>query len=186
MAEPASPPSTTTWVVVGVAAAVAVVVFGVLLTLPAWRERGGARLAVAVLALQTGAVVVGAIVLVGLAIRTWQLIDRPEDDPGVALVRISGIDGDTAFFALMVLLVAVGAALLVTITALCARFAAGTDPLERTVACALLALELGVAAYLVVRFATGDQAWPSLVGTIAFPVLAAAFATCWPSRTAPA
>ena len=43
---------------------------GVLLTLPAWRVRSGARVAVAVLTAQAGAVAVAGTVLVAAAVRT--------------------------------------------------------------------------------------------------------------------
>ncbi len=182
VAGPSSRPSAATWTTVWVAGALAVVVVGVLLTLPAWRQRTGARAAVAVLTLQTGAVSVAAVVLGGMAVRSWQLIDRPEGEQAASLVRLSGIDGDTGFFALMVLLVVLGGGLFATMSALATRFAAADDGWERLVASALLALELGAASYLVVRFALGARAWPFTAGTAAAPILLAALITCWPRR----
>lgn len=182
VAAPSSTPSTATWTAVWVAGITAALVVGVLLTLPAWRVRSGARVAVAVLTAQVGAVVVAGTVLGGAAIRTWQLIDHPPEDPATALLRLSGIDGDTAFFALMVLLLVLSASLLATITALAARFAAGADPVERLITCALLAVELGASGYALVRYVTGADGWPYLTGALAFPLIAIAFATCWPTR----
>jgi hypothetical protein len=183
---PASRPSAATWAAVWIAGLAAALVVGVLLTLPVWRQRHGARLAVAVLTLQAGAVVVTGAVLGGVAIRSWQLIERPLDaPPATALLRLSRIDGDTAFFALMVLTLAVGVGLVATLTALAARFAGSRDHLERWLACALLATELGGAGYALVRLVLGAHGWPYLGGALAFPVIGLALATCWPRRTAP-
>ncbi|MGH9275907.1 MAG: hypothetical protein ACRDZU_14780, partial [Acidimicrobiales bacterium] len=172
--EPSSTPSTATWTIVWAAGIVAALVVGVLLTLPAWRVRSGARVAVAVLTAQVGAVVVAGTVLGAAAIRTWQLIDRPPDDPATALLRLSRVDGDTAFFALVVLLVVLAASLVATVTAVAARFAAGADPVERSIACAVLAIELGGAAYALVRLVLGAHGWPYLGGALAFPPIAIA------------
>ncbi len=178
---PTTTPSTTTWVMVWTAGIAAALVLGVLLTLPAWRTRGGARLAVAVLTAQSGAVAVSSVVLAGAAVRTGQLIDRTPDEPAAhALLRLSRIDGDTAFFALVLLTLAVGAGLVTTITALSARFAAGSDPLERWVACAVIIVELGGASYALVRFVLGADSWPYLGGALVFPVLAVTLISCWP------
>lgn len=179
---PSTTPSTATWTIVWAAGIAAALVIGVLLTLPAWRTREGARLAVAVLTMQAGGVVVAATVLAGAAVRSWQLIDGAPGEPATALVRLSRIDGDTAFFALMLLLLALGAALVTAITALVARLAAGSDPLERWVACAVIIIELGGASYCLVRLVLGAGGWPYRGGAFAFPVLALAVASCWPTR----
>jgi CHASE2 domain-containing sensor protein len=183
VARPATPPTTATWIAVWAAGVLVALLAGLLLTLPAWRARRGARLAVAVLTVQTGALVVSGGVLTGVAVRSWQLVDQPADAaPAVALVRLSRIDGDTAFFALMVLLLVVVGALVVTLTAMAARFAATDDPIERGIACALLAIELGGAGYAAVRLALGAHGWPYLAPTIALPLLALATATARPHR----
>lgn len=175
-------PSTAMWAIVWTAGVTLAMVIGVLLTLPAWRTRSGARLAVAVLTAQAGAVAVSATVLAGAAIRTWQLIDRDPAEPATALVRLSRIDGDTAFFALVLLLLALSAALVTTITALAARFAAGSDPVERWIACGLIIVEIGGAAYALVRLLLGAGGWPYLGGALAVPVLALTLISCWPTR----
>lgn len=183
VAQPSSPPGASTWTAVWVAGGLAAVVVGLLLTLPAWRQRGGARLAVAVLTAQTGTVVVTAALLAGAAIRSWQLIDRPADAaPATTLLRLSRIDGDTAFFALMVLLTVVVAGLVATLTALAARFAAGTDPMERAIASAVLAVEIGGCGYAVVRLLLGAHGWPYLAGALASPLIGLALVACWPRR----
>ena len=180
---PSSTPSTATWTVVWAAGIAAALMVGVLLTLPAWRSRSGARVAVALLTVQAGAVAVAGTVLGAAAIRTWQLIDRPPEDPtATALLRLSRVDGDTAFFALVVLLVVAAASLVGAITAVGARFAAGADPVERFIACAVLAIELGAAGYALVRLVLGAHGWPYLASALAFPLIALAFATCWPPR----
>jgi len=187
VAGPDSPPGAGAWLAVWVAGALCAAVAGILLTLPAWQERRGARVTVTVLTIQTGAAAVVSALLAGVAIRSWQLVDRPPDaPPAAALLRLSRIDGDGSFYALMVLLVAVLGASAVTVSALAARFAASDDLLERRLACGILAAELGGATFLAVRLALGDRGWPPLAGTLALPVLAAALFACWPPRPATA
>lgn len=184
---PEATPSTATWTAVWVAGALVAIVLGVLITLPAWRARGGARLATAVLTLQAGAVAVTGVVLAAIGVRNWQLIGRESDaEPAIALVRLSGVDGDTAFLAVMVLIVVVLSALLATLTAVAARLAAGTDPLERSLASALLTIELGGSGYAIVRLVLGAHGLPYLATALTFPVLAVAMATCWPRTAATA
>ena len=65
------------------------------------------------------------------------------------------------------------------IIAVAARFAAGADPVERAIACAVLAIELGAAGYAV---AASSAPRLVLVGAIGFRLIAIAFATCWPAR----
>lgn len=181
-------PGPGTWTAVWVAGTVAALVVGVLLTLPALRERGGARLAAAILSVQTGTVVVAGTVLTAVGVRSWQLMDRPLDaEPAAALVRLSRVDGDTAFLALMVIVTVATCGLVATITALAARFAAGTDVLERSVACTVLGVELAGSGYAIARLALGDRGWPYLGSGLAFPVLVAALVSCWPrpTRTVP-
>lgn len=182
--KPATPPTTGTWIAVWIAGAVIAVVAGGLLTLPVWRERGGSRVATAVLALQAGALAVAGAVLTGVAVRGWQLIERPESAaPAGALLRLSRLDGDTAYLALMVLFVVVVTALLVTLSALAARFAASTDVLERSIACAVLAVEVAGAAYATARLLRGAHGWPYLGSALALPVFFVAFLTAWPRGT---
>jgi len=183
IARPHTPPGAPAWTAIWAAGVLASIVSGVLLTLPAWRRREGARLAVALLALQTGAVAVTGTVLAGVAMRSWQLIGRaPQAHPAVALLRLSGIDGDTSFFATMTVAVPVLTVLLVTLTSMAAQLAAGSDPLERSVASALLAIELGGSGYAIVRLALGAHGLPYLTSALAFPLLVVAFATCWPRQ----
>lgn len=183
-AGPGSPPSTSTWTLVWIAGGLAAVVAGVLLTLPAWRERRGARLAVAVLTIQTGALAVAGFVLVGVAWRTGQLLERaPDAAASAALVRLSAVDGDTDLFSLFVLLLVIGGAPLVMLLALCTRFAAGSDVLERSSAFALLVIQIGGAGFAAVRLLLGDRGLPFVVPAALLPVLVAAAISAWPSRT---
>lgn len=180
-ARPSTPQGAGTWVAVWLAGALAALVVGVLLTLPVWRRRTGARLAVTVLTAQTGAMAVVGALLVGVALRSGQLADTPDDAvASVALVRLSRVDGDETFFNLMLLVLLIVAPLLVTLTALAARFAAGHAAGERWAATALLALQLGGSTYAVVRLVLGAHGLPYLGGALAFPVIAAALASCWP------
>lgn len=174
-------PSATTWTAVWLAAALAAVVVGVLLTLPAWRAGGGARVAVGVLSAHAGAAVVGGAVLIGAAVRSWQLIEQaPDAAPEPALLRLSRVDGDTAFFALMVLVVVILGALLTLLLVLAARFAATDDTLHRGIACAVIAVEILAAGYAIARALDGADAWPYLAGATQVPVTIAAFIACWP------
>lgn len=187
LTRPESAPDTATWTAVWMAGALAAVVWGVLITLPAWRARGGARLAAAVLTVQAGAAAVTGVVLAAVGVRSWQLIGQPVDaEPAIALLRLSSIDGDTAFLAAMVVVVVVLSTLLATLTAVAARLASGTDPLERSLVSALLAVELGASGYAIVRLVLGAHGLPYLATALAFPVLVVAFATCWPRTAATA
>lgn len=184
--QPEVPPSTATWAAVAVAAILTAGVIGVLLTLPAWRRRSGARLAVAVLSTYTGAVVLGGATLVATAVRSWQLVDRPvEAAAEPALVRLSAVDGDTGFFALMVLVTAALTALVATLLALSARWAATDDRLGRILACLALALLVIVGLGAAGMVAAGSSAWPYLTLALATPLLVAALLGCRPAaRTA--
>jgi hypothetical protein len=156
---------------------------GVLLARPGWPPRRRARLAVGVLTLQTGAAAVTGAVLTGVAVRTWQLLERPGDaSPATALVRISRVDGDRALSAAIVGLLVIGTVLVVALSALAARFVSSDDGWERGLASALLAAEVGGAAYAAGRLLLGAHGWPFLGPTIALPLLAAAFVASWPTR----
>lgn len=180
---PSTPQGAGTWVAVWIAGVLAALVVGVLLTLPVWRRRASARVAVAVLTVQTGAMAVVGTLLVGVALRSGQLADTPDDTAAsVALVRLSRVDGDATFFDLMLVVLLVVVPLLVTLTALAARFAAGHAPGERWAATALLALELGGSTYAIVRLVLGERGLPYLGGALAFPVVAAAMVSCWPRQ----
>ncbi len=186
MARPEAAPSGTTWLAVWIALALAALVTGVLLTLPAWRQRGGARFAVIVLTLEAGAAVIAGVVLASVAARTWQLLGRPPTaTPVDALVRLSDADGDQAFFALMVIIALLLASVVATIAAAAARLAASADPLSRSAASVFLALEAGGCGYAIVRLVLGANGLPYVVPALAFPVFVAAFATCWPRAAAP-
>ena len=185
VAAPAERPGTGTWVAVWVAGGLAALVVAVLLTLPLWRDGRPRRppLAAAVLALQAGAVAVVGVVLAGFAVRSWQLIDRPLDEPpAAALVRISRIDGDTALFALFVLTIVVLGGLLVALLALGARLAASDDRLDRWIAVGLLSVELLAAAALAALYAAGFGGWPFRGGLVALPIVALALGAAWPRR----
>lgn len=181
VAAPETAPSTATWVAVWVAGVLAAVLAGVLATLPVWRARGGRRLAAAVLAAQVGVVLVVGAVLTGVAVRSGQLVDTPVDEQAAgSLVRLSRVDGDTAFFALMAVALVVLTIVVAAVLALAARFAAADEPLERWLACCLLGVELGLCGFAALRFTIGDRGWPYLGPTLALPILAAALAACWP------
>lgn len=192
VAAPGTRPGTGTWVAVWVAGALAAVVLGVLLTLPCWSERSSAsssraaRFVAAVLALQAGVAAVVGILLVGFALRSWQLVERSlEEPPATALVRISRIDGDGALFALIVLTLVLLGGLAVGLLAMGARMAVSEDRLERWVLVAFLGAEVLGAAVLAVLHLIGFGGWPYRSGLVALPILAAAFALAWP-RSRPA
>lgn len=185
MAAPAERPGTGTWVLVWVAGALIALLAGGLLTLPLWRDRRHRRppVAAVVLAVQAGAAALVATLLVGFAVRSWQLVERPSDrPPAAALVRISRIDGDTALFALFVLTIVVLGGLLVALLALGARLAASPDRLDRWIAVGLLAVELLAAATLAGLHLAGFGGWPFRSGLVALPILAVALVSAWPPR----
>lgn len=182
ISEPGSPPSTLTWMLVWLAGAVAAVLIGVLLTLPAWRRQQGARLAVAVLTAQTGAAAVVGAVLTGVAVRSWQLVDAQQEELAVSLVRLSRIDGDASFLLRIALLMGAITLLATVLSAACARLAGHAEWPDRMMASALLAVELGMAGYLTVRLVLGDRGLPYLGGAVALPVLAAALIACVPRK----
>jgi len=186
VAAPAEPPGTGTWVAVWVAGLLAAALWALHLTRPCWPRPAGSRLATAVLALQAGAATVVGAGLVGYALRCWQLVDRPLDEPpATALVRISRIDGDGDLFALFVLAIVLLGGLLVAVLALAARMAAGTDRLERCLVVGLLGVEIAGATTLAVLHVAGFGGWPFRSGLLALPVLVAAFAAAWPRNLDP-
>lgn len=180
---PESTPSTGTWLTVAAAGVLCAAVMGMLLTLPAWRARSGSRLAVVVLSAYVGAVVVGGAVLAGTAVRTWQLLDQPvESAAEPALLRLSTVDGDTGFYALMLLVTVVLSGLCAFLLALSARWAAGEALVGRYIACAVLILVLLVNAAAAVMLVMGSSAWPYVALAVSGPPTAAAFVSCWPRR----
>lgn len=188
VAAPAERPGTGAWVLVWVAGVLAAVVAGVLLTLPLWRGAPRRRppVAAALLAIQAGAAAVVATLLAGLAVRSWQLIERPADrPPAAALVRISRIDGDTALFSLFVLTIVVLGGLLVALLALGARLSASPDRIDRWIAWGLLVVEVLAAGALAGLHLAGFGGWPFRAGLLALPVLAVALVAAWPPRTDP-
>lgn len=187
VAAPDAPPSAIEWTVVGIAGALVALLLGVLVTLPAWRTARGDRFAVAVLAAHAGGVVAGGTVLAGVAVRSWQLLDRPFDaTPAAALLRISRVDGDTGFYSLMVLSVVIITALVATLLAVAARYAATEDPPARYTASSVLAALAVAGTAALVMIALGSRAWPYLLLGCGAPISAAAAVTCWPERRRPA
>lgn len=178
---PVSPPGTATWIAVGVAAVAAALVLAALVVLP-HRRSGGSVLAAGLLASQAGATVVGAAVLIGAAVRSGQLVDRPAGaEQAASLLRLTGLDGgDTGFFRLLAVLTVLLGGLLVVVLVLAARFAAETDPRERVIACSVLVLEALLSSVAVVLVVLGDRSLPVVVSAAALPVLVAATMSCWP------
>lgn len=183
---PTSSPGAGTWTAVGVAATAAALVVGALFVLPAGRS-GGATFATGLLAVQAGALVVGGAVLVGAAVRSEHLVTRPAGaEQAASLLRLTGLDGgDTGFFRLLAVLTLVLGGLVVLVLVLAARFAAAADPLERALACAVLALEAGLSGFALVLVVLGDRSLPVVLAAAALPVFVAAAITCWPRSTTP-
>ena len=90
------------------AAAAAALVLAALIVLPAWRP-GGFGFAAGLLALQAGGVAVGGAVIIGAAVRSEQLLDRPADaEQAASLLRLTGLDGgDVGFFRCIVVVTVV-------------------------------------------------------------------------------
>lgn len=167
------------WVVVSVAVLLAGTTLGVLLTLPVWTAAARPRWIPALLATHAGVVAVVGVITVRAATRSWELIDDPTA-PASMLLDVSRIDGDGSMYALLVLAVAFGTTLSVIALSLAARFAAGDDPLERIVACAVLALELAVGGYGAARLLDGGRSVAALALAAHVPILVWAIVRCWP------
>lgn len=173
--------SLSSWTVVVVATVLAAAPFGVLLTWPVWRRTRRWRPVPALLALHAGAVVVVGAIAVAAAGRSWQLVDRdPQEEAAAALLDVSRIDGDRALYALLVLLLVALTGLLTLLLAQAARFAAGEDPGGRTIACAVLGLEIGVAGLALAQLVSGDRSALTWLGVGHLPLLIAAMVACWP------
>lgn len=183
---PSTAPSGFAWLSVWVALALVTLVSGLLLTLPVWRTWRGSRLAVGVFTLEAGASVVAGVVLASIAVRSRQILGRPGGaPPDDALLRLSGADGDRAFFAIMFLAAIALAIALAALAAAGARLAGSAEPLERATASGILAIEAGVGAYAIVRLVLGASGLPYVIPAFAFPIVVAAFVTCWPKVASP-
>lgn len=178
---PSSPTTTGTWVAVAIAGLLITAVVAVLLNRAWWERPRGARLATVVLSLEAAAVMVMSVLLIAVAVRSWQLIDRPPDEElATSILRLSRLDGDGRFFALMVLFVVIVGGLAAAVLTLAARFAGDDDPLERWVACGVIGLQLAAGSAAAGCVALGYRSWPFLGPALAVPVLIAAFVSCWP------
>lgn len=169
------------WLLVCLAALPMAGVVGVLLTWPVWTGgRAGPRLVPALLALHTGVVVVGGTIATAAAVRSWQVVGEPEERAAAALLDVSRIDGDTSMYALVVLLLVAATALLGLLLAVATRFAASQHTIDRTIASAVLGLELGVSGLGLAFVAGGSRSPVALLAVLHVPVLTAAMVACWP------
>jgi len=143
----------------------------------------GSGLAAAVLAVQTGAVVVVAALLLGAALRNAGLIDLAEDRRlASSLVRLSDLDGRrSSFFYVLAGLVAALGALLALVLGLAARSAATEEPVDRGVATGVLLLECLVSGAAWVLLVWGWRGPEVLVTALLLPVLVLAAWSCWPT-----
>jgi hypothetical protein len=152
---------------------------GVLLTLPVWTTTGRGRRVAALLTLHAGLVAVVGVVTTAAAVRSWQLVGRPPAST-TALLEVSRIDGNGSMYALLVLALAFGTLLAVVALSLAARFAAGTDPAERMVACAVLGLEICAGGYAAAHLVGGSRSPVVLLVTLQLPLVMVAMVSCWP------
>ena len=155
------------------------------MVLPAWRP-GGSAFAAGLLGIQAGAAIVGSAVLVGAALRGADLVGRAGDaEQASSLLRLSGLDGgDAGFFRLVAVLTVVLGTLLIAMLVLSARFAADVDPVERTLACCVLAVEGLVSGLAVVLGLLGHHSLPFALTAAALPAIVLAIVKCWPHREA--
>jgi hypothetical protein len=173
--------STGSWVAVVVAASILAAVVGVLCTLPVWTRHRGPRLVPALLTVQAGGVLVVSTIATTAAIRSWQLIDRPASaHVARTLLSVSRADGDGSMFALLVLAFVLVGGLSTLLLLLAARFAATSDPAERTIACAVLGLEIGLCGYGLAACLGGSRSGPAVVAVVNLPLAMAAMVACWP------
>jgi hypothetical protein len=175
--------STGSWLAVLVAGTLAAVVLGRLVALPR-RDRPGRPGAVSLLlSVQAGAVVVLGTVVVAAAARSWQLIDRPAQAAAdTSLLAVSRIDGDGSMFALLVLFVVPAVVAAAALLLLASRLAASTDPADRSVACAVLAVEIALSGYGLAAAIGGSRSLPALLAVVHLPITMAALVACWPVK----
>ena len=180
---PTSSPGAGTWVAVGVAAAAAALVLAALVVLPA-RRPGGSSYAAWLLAVEAGAVLVGGAVIVGAALRTGDLVTQPaRTEQAASLLRLSGLDGgDTGFFPLVAAVTVVLGLLLAVVLALAARCAATPDPLERSLATAVLAAQVVASGVVGAFVLLGQDILPVTLSAGALPLLVVAVVAVWPHR----
>jgi hypothetical protein len=142
-AQPDPAPSTATWAVVWVAAVAAAAVLGLLVTMPAWVDAHRHRWVGILLGVQTGGLLVGAVTVTGVAVRSQQLIGRPPEQlPEVALLELSAI-GDGGFVGVILVGVLLFLVLPAVVTGLSARLAVSDRAGDRWVACVVLSLQAG-------------------------------------------
>ena len=173
------------WVAVLAAILAASAVAGALFTLPAWRERGGSRLVAGLLAVQGGGALVVGAVGASAAARSWQLVDRPATQPVThTLLTVSRIDGQGSMFALILVAVVAASVLSAIVLFLSARFARGAVPSERTIACVVLGLEIGLCGYGLAALLGGSHEPATVASVVNLPLAMAGLLACWPPRAA--
>jgi hypothetical protein len=181
--------SAAEWAAVVVATVLTAVPVGVLLTWSVWAggaSRPGRRFVPGLLTLHAGAAVILGVIGTGAAVRSWQLVDRDRrEEAAGALLDVSRIDGDQALYALLVLFLVAVTGLLAVMLSQAARFAAGSDPGARSIACAVIGLEIGGAGVGLAQLATGDRSAWVLAAVGHLPVLIAAMVACWPPHPHP-
>lgn len=167
------------WFVVAVAALLSSAVVGVHLTRPVWTGAPSRRLAPMLFSVQCGVALVAGIVGIAGAARSWQVLHDPPTG-AAALLDVSRIDGDGSMYALLVLAIAAGTALVVLVLGLSARFAAGDDAVERIVACAVLSMEIFVASLGLWQVLQGSRGAVAIGLVVQLPLAIAAMVQCWP------
>jgi hypothetical protein len=168
-------------VAVVIATSIVAVVIGVLCTMPVWTRRRGPRLVPALLTAQAGGVLVVATLATAAAVRSWQLLDRPADAHiARTLLTVSRVDADGSAYALVVLTVLALGALSTALLLIAARYAASTDPTDRSIACVVLGLEIGLCGYGLAACIGGSRSAPALVAVVNLPLAMAAMVACWP------
>jgi hypothetical protein len=171
------------WAAVVVATVVASATLGALFTRPIWTRRDRSRLVPLLLALQGGAALVVGAIVAGAAVRSWQLVDRPASAPvRRTLMTVSRVDGDGSIFALVVLAVVAAAVLGAVVLFLAARFATTDAPAERTIACVVLGLQVGLCGYGLAALLGGTRTAATVVSVVNLPLAMAAMVACWPPR----
>lgn len=171
------------WLVVAGAAVPLAAALGTLLTWSLWREPPeGPRVVAALLGFHAGAALLAGIVATGAALRSWQLVDDGREQASGALLEVSHLDGDGSFYALVVLLLVPATALVVALLALTARFAASSHPIDRSIACAVIGVEIGAAGVGLAYVAGGSRSLLALVAVVHLPILMAAMVVTWPAH----
>lgn len=178
---PDPPPETATWLAVWAAVLLAVVVLAGLLLATRPDRRRPPGVPGVVLAAQAASTWVLFAVGVGVAIRGSDLAGQPLDERPVTLLRLPAPDGDTGFYGLLLVGIVVVVGLPALLLTLSTRFCTSPVRIDRWLAVAVLALEVGLGALAIGGYLLDlSRTWPITVLAINLVPSTAALLAPWP------